>query len=365
MTSAIQPSMQSGTGVSCFEWEGRTPRVVFGFGRARTLSAELARLGATRTLALVTPSGALRYQSWLQTVPSIVGQFAGAQPHCPEEVVRAALDQFRALGCDSAVAIGGGSTLGLGKVIAAETGSSFIAVPTTMSGSEMTALYGVKRGSEKRTQTDERARAKTVIYDAEVAAGLPMHQCVTTSMNCLAHCIEAFYTQRSQALTRAVAELGVRELAAALPVIIDEPADSAARQRLLQAGMIGGWLVGTVGIALHHKICHIIGGHYDIAHAESNSAVLPQVAAFYEQSFGEHRAALLAALRSSSVGRGVFELARRSGAPLSLAQLGVDPSTLDAMAAETVRSGVWSPIPITEADVRALLQRAYEGRMPD
>ena len=160
MTSAIQPSMQSGTSVSCFEWEGRTPRVVFGFGRARALSAELALLGATRTLALVTPGGARRYQSWLQTVPSIVGQFAGAQPHCPEEVARAALGQYRALGCDSAVAIGGGSTLGLGKVIAAETGCSFIAVPTTMSGSEMAALYGIKRGDEKRTRTDERARAK-------------------------------------------------------------------------------------------------------------------------------------------------------------------------------------------------------------
>jgi maleylacetate reductase len=351
--------------VERFEWDARSPRVVFGLGRARELGAELARLSAARTLCVGTATGMRRYAPRIESITSVVGQFAGAQPHCPEEVAGAALEQFRVLACDSVVAIGGGSTLGLGKFIAAQTGCTWVALPTTMSGSEMTALFGIKTGGEKRTRTDETARPKTVIYDAEIASELPVHETVTTSMNCLAHCIEAFYVQRTHSLARSVAELGVREIATCLPVLADQPRDLEARQRLLQAGMIGGWLVSLVGIALHHKICHVIGGHYDIAHADTNSAVLPHVAAYYENCFAAHRAALAASLGSASVGAGIFELARRCRAPQSLEELGVKSSSLDAIADEALRSTTWSPIPVGPQDVRRLLQAAFEGRKPD
>jgi alcohol dehydrogenase class IV len=347
-----------------FVLEAQSPRVVFGVGTAKRLAQELEQIAARRVLMVATRSGQLRYQRWTAAVPSLVGVFDGAQPHCPEPVAHAALERFRELAGDAVLAIGGGSTLGLAKYIAAETGCRWLGVPTTQSGSEMTALFGVKVAAEKRTRTLEAARASVVVYDAEVATGLPTHETVTTTMNCLAHCLEALYVERSNPLCSTVAVLGVRRIAENLERIVASPSDIAARQQLLQAGMIGGWIVSTVGIALHHRICHVIGGRYAIAHADSNSAVLPHVIRVYEDGFGEFLPALQAIFGGGRVSTGVYDLAKRCEAPLSLKALGVAESALGTIADEVLRKPLHSPVRLDHSLVAGVLRRAWRGETP-
>lgn len=341
-------------------------RSCFGPGCSDSLAEEIVRRGGGRALVVCTPSGPVRHAAWLEHLgETVVGVFDRAEPHCPLETALAAVASFIRSEADCVVAIGGGSTLGLGKFIAVKLGKPWFALPTTFSGSEMTSLYGTKIGSEKRTRRDRRCRASTVFYDARLAASLPARETVSTGMNCLAHCVEALYPARPNPLAHALALQGSAILARSLPVCRSEPGDIAARQEALYAGFLGGTLVEMVGIGMHHRICHVIGGHYDIPHADTNSVLLPQVLAFNQDALiGDTAEALARALGADHAARGVFDLAHRLGAPASLQELGVRYEHLPALAAESMGHIDHNPRPLTEADVLGVLRRAWTGERP-
>ncbi len=349
-----------------FSYGALSVRAVFGVGRAGTLAQELDRLGAQRIMVACTARGPQRYRAVIASLGSrCAGIFAGAEPHCPEPVVTAALERFLSLDADGVVTVGGGSTIGLGKAIAARTGKPFLAIPTTYSGSEMTPIYGIKIGAEKRTQRDPRAMARTVIYDPELTLDLPAHETATTGMNGLAHCVEALYPAEPNPVARLIALEGIRALFEGLPASVAKPRDIAARSRALYGGFLGGLLVQLVGIGLHHKICHVLGGRYGAPHGESNSVMLPQVVAFNALAMPGVIADLKAAIGTDNPGAAIFDLAQRLGAPTSLEALGIDPAGLEAAAAETVRQVVSNPRPLDLDGVRGLLDNAYFGRRPD
>src|SRR4029079_8279491 len=108
-----------------------------------------------------------------------------AEPHVPQAAADAALKAFAEAGADGVVTVGGGSNIGVGKFIAVQRKVPLLCVPTTLSGSEMTSLYGVKIGHEKRTSKDLAAKPRTVIYDPDLTQTLPKHETATTGMNCL------------------------------------------------------------------------------------------------------------------------------------------------------------------------------------
>ena len=340
-------------------------RTIFGAGRAAELGEELERLGVRRAMICTTPRGPERYRALIAGLgPRAAGVFAGAEPHCPEPVVKAAVERFRALDADGAVAIGGGSTVGLGKWISAETGKPFIALPTTLSGSEMTPILGVKIGAEKRTRRDPKALARTVIYDPELTLGLPAHETATTGMNSLAHCVEALYPAEPNPVARLVALEGIRALFEGLPASVARPRDLAARSRALYGGFLGGLLVQLVGIGLHHKICHVLGGRFGAPHGESNSVMLAQVVAFNAPFMPEAIADLRSATGDANPARAIYDLARNMGAPVSLEQLGIDAAGLAGAASDVVAQTASNPRPLDAASVLALLQDAWHGRRP-
>jgi maleylacetate reductase len=347
-----------------FLYSAAPARVLFGQGRSKMLHAELGHLGVTRVLVACTSSGEARYREVIAALgASCASVFAQAQPHCPEPVAEAALDAFAAWGADGVVTIGGGSTIGLGKVIAARRQVPFIAIPTTLSGSEMTALYGMKIGQEKRTWTDPNAKARTVIYDPDLTATLPKHETATTGMNCLAHCVEALYAAQPNPIATLLALDGIRALYSALPRVIERN-DIESRAGALYGGFLGGLLVSMVGIGLHHKICHVLGGRFDLPHGETNSVILPHVVAFNAPAMPAVIGDMARASGTSDFVAAIFALAKLIGAPISLRELGLAYSDLDPVAEEIAAKATANPRPVTADDIKRLLRDAWEGRHP-
>lgn len=336
-------------------------RAIFGAGRIDRLVDELDLLKVSRALLICTPRGPQRYASIVDALAArSAGIFAKAEPHCPEPVATAALEAISAAQADGVVTVGGGSTIGLGKYIAAKTGRPFVAIPTTFSGSEMTPLYGLKIGLEKRTWVDPAAKPRTVIYDPDLIASLPAHEAATTGMNGLAHCVEALYPAVPNPLARLMALEGIAAFADGLRGLKSRN-DEQARSRALYGGFIGGLLVSVVGIGLHHRICHVLGGRFGVPHGESNSVILPYVIAFNAWALGEDAPAIARAMDRSDASVAMFELAESLGVPRSLRELGLPKDQLDDVAREVLAKPLHNPRPLTIEVVRRLLEDAWQG----
>src|SRR5215510_3110662 len=228
--------------VDRFELQLAIPRVVFGAGSLAQLPAELDRLGAKRALVLSTPEQrASADQVATMLGARAAGVFAQAVMHVPIETARAAREEARRLDADCAVAVGGGSTTGLGKAIALDSGLPIIAVPTTYAGSEMTPIYGLTEGGVKKTGRDVRVLPKTVVYDPELTMTLPLALSITSGVNAIAHAAEGLYSPEPNPIIGLMAEQGIAALARALPALHGQVRDRRARHDALY----GAWLCGA------------------------------------------------------------------------------------------------------------------------
>ncbi|MBO9512733.1 MAG: maleylacetate reductase [Variovorax sp.] len=355
-----------------FIYVGQPTRVIFGAGALAHLEREIDLLGAKRALVLSTPEQAPQAAKVADRLGArAAGVFARAVMHVPIETAREARDEARRLQADCAIAIGGGSTVGLGKAIALESGLPVLAVPTTYAGSEMTPIYGITEAGLKKTGRDLRVLPRTVIYDPELSASLPVGLSVTSGMNAIAHAAEGLYAQDSNPIMDLMAEEGIRALAQALPGIRREPGDAEARAGALYGAWLCGTVLGNVGMALHHKLCHTLGGSFNLPHAEVHTVVLPQAIAFNAAAAAQAMQRIERALDiqgRSSAAAGLFDLARANGAPLALRDIGMQAADLDRAADIAVSNPYWNPRPIGPAqrgEIRELLQRAFEGVRPD
>ena len=239
-----------------FVFNGQPSRVVFGAGSLVHLEREIEHLGARRALVLSTPEQAHQAQMVADRLGSrAAGIFPRAVMHVPIETAREAREEARRLGADCAVAIGGGSTVGLGKAIALESGLPILAIPTTYAGSEMTPIYGITEAGLKKTGRDARVLPRTVIYDPELSLSLPVVMSVTSGLNAIAHAAEGLYAQDSNPVMDLMAEEGIRALAHALPLVRQQCHDMDARGDALYGAWLCGAVLGNVGMALHHKLC--------------------------------------------------------------------------------------------------------------
>jgi alcohol dehydrogenase class IV len=349
-----------------FVFEACLPRVVFGAGALRRLPDELAALGLGRALVLSTPGQrALAERVAALLGDRAVGVFAGAVMHVPVASARAACEEARRLGADSAVAIGGGSTTGLGKAIALETSLPVVAVPTTYAGSEMTTVYGLTDAGIKTTGRDARVLPRTVVYDPELSAALPFAVTVVSLLNAVAHAAEGLYAPDRNPLIEAMAEEGIRIAADAMPRLQRDPGDSAARGDALVAAWLCGTVMGSITAGLHHKLCHTLGGSFDLPHAEVHAVILPQAMAYNAPAAASAMARIARALGAASAAGGLFDLGRAHGAPTSLAAIGMRAADLDRAAMLAVQKPYPNPRPLERAAVRDLLQRAFDGARPD
>lgn len=355
-----------------FIYNGQPSRVVFGPGSLAHLEREIDILGARRALILSTPEQALQAQAVADRLgPRAAGIFPRAVMHVPIETAHEARLEAQRLGADCAIAIGGGSTTGLGKAIALDSGLPILAIPTTYAGSEMTPIYGITEAGLKRTGKDPRVLPRTVIYDPELTLSLPLSMSVTSGMNAIAHAAEGLYAQDSNPVMDLMAEEGIRAIAHALPLLRQRTTDVDARGDALYGAWLCGTVLGNVGMALHHKLCHTLGGSFNLPHAEVHTVVLPQAISFNTPAAPQAMHRIERALGITgrlSAAAALFDLARDNGAPVTLKDIGMRAQDLDRAAEIAVSNPYWNPRAFGTAqrgDIRDLLQRAYDGVRPD
>jgi alcohol dehydrogenase class IV len=341
-------------------------RVVFGAGALAELPREIERLGAKRALVLSTPEQRAAGEDVARQLGSrAAGIFAHAAMHVPIETARAARAEAERLGADCAVTIGGGSTTGLGKAIALESELPILAIPTTYAGSEMTPIFGITEGGMKKTGRDARVLPKTVIYDPTLTVALPVGLSVASGMNAIAHAAEGLYAQDANPIVSLMAEEGIGALARGLPRVVNAPQDLDARSDCLYGAWLCGAVLGAVGMALHHKLCHVLGGTWNLPHAETHAIVLPHALAYNAAAAPEAIARVARALAAANAAQGVYDLERSLGAPLALKDIGMPGGgALDRAAELACAAPYWNPRPVERGAIRKLLDDAYLGRRP-
>ncbi|HEY4028923.1 MAG TPA: maleylacetate reductase [Caulobacteraceae bacterium] len=348
-----------------FTYVGAPSRVVFGFGVLARVPEEVSALGCRRALVLSTPqqAGAARDLSE-RLGPLGAGLFTEAAMHTPVEVTERAMQVVRDSGADCTVALGGGSTTGLGKAIALRTDLPQIVVPTTYAGSEATPILGETKDGLKTTQKSPKILPEVIVYDVDLTLTLPPALSAASGINAIAHAVEGLYTQDANPIVSLMAEEGIRALGAALPKIIRNPSDREARSDALYGAWLCGVVLGSVGMALHHKLCHTLGGSFDLPHAETHTVVLPHAAAYNAPAAPEAMARVARALGVADAPQGLYDLARSLGAPVALKDIGMPESGLDRAADLAVANPYWNPRPVERTAIRALLDDAFRGRRP-
>ena len=348
-----------------FVYIGLPARVVFGIGALDHLEREIELLGAKRALVLCTPQQKDQADEVAARLGArCVGVFDQAVMHVPIDTARAAREQAQRLNADCALAVGGGSTTGLGKAIALESSLPILAVPTTYAGSEMTPIYGITEGGLKKTGRDARVLPKTVIYDPTLTLGLPAALSATSGMNAIAHAVEGLYAQDANPITSLLAQEGIRALAHGLPRVVGDPSDLEGRSECLYGAWLCGSVLGSVGMALHHKLCHTLGGSFNLPHAETHTVVLPHAIAYNRSAVPQAMRLAAEALGTDDAAHGLHELARRLGAPASLREIGMRESDVPRAAELAMQSPYYNPRPLEHAAIRKLLDDAYHGREP-
>jgi len=352
--------------VKRFVYDQPATRVIFGTGSLDRVAEEVKRLGAKRAIVLSTPEQRGEAEDVARRLAELsAGVYAEAVMHVPIETARAAREEAKRRDADCYVAVGGGSTVGLGKAIALESGLPIVAVPTTFAGSEMTPIYGITEGGVKKTGKDRRVLPKTVIYDPTLTLTLPAKIAGPSGMNAMAHCVEALYAQDANPIISLLAVEGIRALARSLPVVVREPKNLEARADALYGAWLGGTVLGAVGMAIHHKLCHTLGGSFNLPHAEVHTVILPYAAAYNQSAVPDAMRVVAEALGSQSAAQGIYDLSVRIGAPIALKDIGMPVDGLDRAAEIATQNPYYNPRPVEYSGVRKLLEEAYYGKRPD
>lgn len=337
-------------------------RIVFAPGAADRAGEEAERAGLQRVLVVASGSGA----AVADRVESVLGgRFAGrfddAAPHVPEPVVQRAVALARRTRADGCIAVGGGSAVGLAKALALEAGLVVLAVPTTYAGSEMTPIWGRTADGRKTTGRDPRVLPVGVLYDPELSRTLPPLLSTVSGFNAIAHAVEGLYApDRSPLLDLAAAE-GIRLMLGALPTIVQTPDDPEARSDALAAAWLCGSVLGATAMGLHHRICHVLGGTWNLPHAETHTVVLPYVVALFADAAPHMAAAVGRAGGFDDPAAGLQERAGALGAPASLGELGLPVSAADEVARLVLERPIGHPRAVAPTEVQQLIGRAIRG----
>jgi len=367
----IQPPSLAGTKepALAFVHESRPVRVVFGQGCLSRLGDEAERLGM-KTVLLVSTGG--RAPAIAEAIAALGDRFCAhfdrAAMHTPVTVTLAAQafmadHEHDGRAIDGIIALGGGSATGLSKALALRTGLPQIAVPTTYAGSEVTTILGETADGRKVTRSDPRVLPRTVIYDVNLTLSLPPEISGTSAINAVAHATEALYAQDRDPVISLMARESITTIARTLPAVIDQPDDVAARSALLYGAWLGGTCLGAVGMSLHHKLCHTLGGLFDLPHAAMHTAILPHALAYNAPAIPEVMPVLDACLGGSAP-QMLFDLARRVGARMALRDLGMSQNGISAAVEQAMAQPYWNPKPLDPLALGRLLERAWAGLPP-
>ncbi|CAM1508644.1 Fc.00g054920.m01.CDS01 [Cosmosporella sp. VM-42] len=347
-----------------FEYTPNPSRILFGSGTITKLPQILSELGLQRPLLLSTPQQTRQAED-VQTILhcEVAGVFDNATMHTPVEITDQAVQLSKSSHADSVISIGGGSTVGLGKAIAIGTGLHHIAIPTTYAGSEVTPILGETVGGVKETRTDRKIFPGTFIYDIDLTLTLPVALSATSGINAIAHAVEALYARNGNPIVNIFAQQGIKALASALPQLLDQPKSQSARSSALYGAWLCGVCLGSVGMSLHHKLCHTLGGSFNLPHAETHTIILPHALSYNAGSVPTAMESLAAVFPGSSGDAitGLNTLLANLRVEKSLSALGMKEADIDRAADIAVSNPCWNPREIDRTPVRELIRRAWAG----
>lgn len=348
-------------------------RVVLDAGNAAAhLAGELERLGATRAMLVASRRQAGDVGPLVAGLPVVV-RWNEVVQHVPVATAERARHAAADAEADVLVSVGGGSATGLAKAVALTSGLPIIAVPTTYAGSEATRTWGMTEDRTKTTGTDDRVLPRTVIYDSTLTLTLPIALSVASGFNGLAHCIDSMWAPGTDPIAQALALEGIRALADGLPRVVADPAGIPGRDQCLYGAYLSAVSFASAGSGLHHKICHVLGGTFDLPHAQTHAIVLPHVLAFNAPSVPDAARRIADALGERSSGAdpaaAASEALRRlrevTHAPAALRDLGMPEDGIpEAVERILTVAPTDNPTPVTRASLTHLLQDAWHGATP-
>lgn len=353
--------------VGSFSYDALAGRVVFGPGSRSRVAAELDALGAQRTMVVAGDlESAMADEISVLLGDRVVGRFSDVVQHVPVEGAEAARAAAAEAGADAVVTVGGGSATGFGKAIALELPVRFVAIPTTYAGSEMTTIWGLSEGGRKQTGSALRVKPATVIYDAELTLSLPPRIAGPSGMNAMAHSVEAIYGPGANPIMTAIALESIRALNRALPAVCADPGDLDARNEALYGAYLAGVALATGGIGLHHKVCHVLGGMFNLNHGDMNAVMLGHAVAYNAPAMPDELARIAGALgvAANKAPEALFELAVAIDAPTSLEAIGMPVDGIDEVARRAVTEAAANVRPPEEEGIRQMLDDAFFGRRP-
>ncbi|PKS10909.1 hypothetical protein jhhlp_002667 [Lomentospora prolificans] len=350
--------------MAAFEYTAHPSNVIFGSGTISKLPSILADRKLSRPLLLSTPQQIGQAEQVKKLLnDEVAGLFSDATMHTPVDVTERAVAFAQSTKADSLVSIGGGSTIGLGKAISVRTGLHHITIPTTYAGSEVTPILGETTGGLKTTRSDPSILPNTVVYDVDLTMTLPVGLSATSGVNAIAHAVEALYAQNTNPIINMFAQEGVKSLAAALPEIIKDPSAQAARSSALYGAWLCGVCLGNVGMSLHHKLCHTLGGSFNLPHAETHTIVLPHALSYNAPKVPQAMKKLAEVLPESDgdAVKGLNVLLDKLQVKRGLKELGMKEEDIDKAADIAVSKPYWNPREVEREAVRELIRRAWAG----
>lgn len=348
-----------------FVYNANPSRVIFGAGSRSKVAEELDRLGIERAIVISTPDQSALAAEIAKSIGGRAGiMYPGAVQHTPVEVTESALMAVSSVRADGCLAIGGGSTTGLSKAIAYRTDLPQLVIPTTFAGSEMTPILGQTEAGRKTTVSDPKILPETVIYDPELTVTMPSFISGPSGMNAIAHSVEALYAKDRNPIISMMAESSIKALGKALHTLMKEPTNLDAHSQALYGAWLAGVCLGAVGMAIHHKICHTLGGTFNLNHADIHALMIPYTAAYNRDAAPEAMAAIARALDTDDGPTGIYQLTQLAASKRSLAEMGLTEADLDTAADIALQNPYYNPRPVSRDGVRDMLQAAFEGRVP-
>lgn len=340
-------------------------RVIFALGEAATaLTTEVERLGAKRCMVVAGPATAELAGRITAGIP-VAYRHDEVAMHVPVDTANRAREAAATYRIDAIVSVGGGSTTGLAKAIALSSALPVVAVPTTYSGSEATDVWGLTEGKTKTTGSDPRVLPRSIVYDAALTLSLPKELAIASGLNAMAHCVDSLWAPRADPINIALAIEGARALKAGLEQVADDPAELLGREQVLYGAYLAGAAFASAGSGIHHKFCHVLGGRYNLPHAQTHAIVLPYVLAFNAPNAPDAQARLANAFGSASALEGLQALRDALDAPRRLCDYGLTEADLpDAVDAILPVIPSTNPTHATADNIGALLRAAWEGARP-
>jgi maleylacetate reductase len=334
-------------------------RVLIGAGARHLVPDELHRQGLRKFFLIATSSTRAVADEFVDVMrDQVVTTFDSPAVHTPVPVTEDAVARLSNAEC--IVTVGGGSAIGLSKAIASRTGIPQIVLPTTYSGSEVTPVLGETLHGSKSTRRDPALLPGTVIYDPELTTALPPRLTVMSGMNALAHAVEALWASDATPVSDAYARLSCETLLYNLPLVSHASRELSVRTRLQEAGWLAGLCLALTRMGPHHQLAHVLGGTYDLPHAELHTTLLPHVVRFLLPAAPAANS-ILALITGDDPCAAIRATADLCGETRTLRELGVPKEGLSATADRVLANPYPSPRPLEREWLLDLLEAAWSS----